>query len=286
MLAFTEIDCSSGLQKHYFASIDTNGFFLREYIIDEDPSAPISTNNRPLRSNFYGENARSFWNIDAALEINKADRLDKTPNVCQLGARTSAGLIRTVLNLGLSGLLAERGSFVWSGTNFTFRPLAGVTIRNAKTGLLITNPPGRIVVENGLVVKMIAHGETINYQYSTNSSVPSGLPTEVILGKSPTECRKIFLIEELAYRQPSDPVPDFDPQARFSSTNVATVFLITNGIRNPLDGPSGRIAALVPGARLNQKQGDAIVARVFFFSAAILTPFLIYFLLKRSGASK
>jgi hypothetical protein len=290
-MRFSEIDCKSGNQRHYVAAVDTNGFFLREYNLDEDPLSLISTDNVPQISDFYGQNGNVCWNIDAALEINESDKSDTTASFCQLGARTSKALIETILNLGVSGLFAQRGSFVWNETNstlFFFRPPAGVTVKRVKDGLILTNLPGSIDIENGFVVKMslYAHGVVACYEYATNSHVPFGIPTKIIQGVSVSQCRKIYLLEELQYKQPDDPAISFNPEAKFFSTNVATIVLITNGTRRVLYTASQRLIPPLLNSSTDRVQKNQSLARSLVMAVILITPVLLFCILRRKTVDK
>jgi hypothetical protein len=287
-LHFTEVDCQTGNHRHFFAAVDTNGFFLREYNLAEDPADKISLNRPPQSSDFYGKYGNTCWNIDAALEINKTDISDPTVNYCQLGAKTSKSLIDTVLNLGASGFTVKNGSFEWDHTNstrFTIQPLNGVTITRQQDGLIMRRLPGRIWVTNGLVVKMGTVVGLAFYEYATNLPVPFGIPTKITCGKSVSDCDRIYLIEELQLGHVDNPQDVFNPETKFISTNMASIVLIKNGVRQVLFRATERLTPPpIESIKIVHKKGNNV--RLLVVGVMIGTSVILFLLLRSSRNQK
>jgi hypothetical protein len=280
-LRFTTIDCHTGNQNHYYAEIGTNGFFLREYDLNEDPTTPISIENRPKNSNFYGENNDCFWEIDSGLEINKSYKSNSVANVCTLGVKTSKNIINTLRNFGISSFTAKRGTIKWNETNstlFTFHIADGVTVKRLSDQATLTNLPGSIVIENGVIQKMNAFNKVIYYEYSTNSNVPFGIPIKIILGKNASQCSEIFLIEELQYGSVGGFDKAFDPESKFLSTNMATIVVLSNGKRSVLYNSSQKFTP----TNHNSEDFHIEKPQIRFFVVGISTGLaVIFFLLYR-----
>ena len=281
-LRFTEITCQTGNQRHYFAAIDTNGFFLKEYNLTSDPTAPISLDNLPQNSNFYGRNRKCCWNIDGALEINESSDSDRVVNACQLGVKDAKNTLDTILNLGMAGRSIKQGSFVWSGTNglyFTAQIADGVTFTRRKNGVdtKMTNIAGCIILTNGYVSRITSSITIINYEYATNSQIPNYIPSKIIIGKSNIH-NKIYLIDELKYGHVDNFKSPFDPENQFAATNIATVFFITNGERRTLYNPHPQLPRQ---AAARTQQNNKIAVRLFVIGILLSTP-LVFFLIVRA----
>jgi hypothetical protein len=90
---------------------------------------------------------------------------------------------------------------------------------------------GLIVVKKGSVTRLGTMGETIDYEYATNASIPLGIPSKITIGKGWFGYQGIFLIEELVYGHQDEPHIAFNPESKYVSPDLPRVNWITNGQR-------------------------------------------------------
>jgi RNA polymerase sigma factor (sigma-70 family) len=238
LLRFSEIEGRNGVQRYYLAVVDGDDFFLREYRSTEDPYALISTNNwiqqnGQFQGRCLGRFRNQCWYINGPY-ITKSFLSDPVVNVCQLEMKTARYTIDSVLNLGALAYTVKRGSFAWNPTNssrFTVGLAADVRVKQVKLGheIELTNLWGHIVVKDGLVTKMYLLGGPIDYEYATNSSIPFGIPTKIMVGKRWFGYDRIFIIEQLVYGRIDDPQNAFSPESKYVSPDIPTIDCFTNG---------------------------------------------------------
>jgi hypothetical protein len=233
-LWYTEIDCATGRQRQFFAAIDTNGFFLREYILAENPTEPITLTNIPQSPNFHGRNGDISWQINGT-QISEANKSDPIPNIYNLGSDSAEEALAAVLNFGVPSV--QRGTFVWkNATSFNAQLVTNMVLTNIKTGKKLTKVDGYIGTNNGYISELHVFGGTAHYEYATNSALPFGVPSKILIGKNNSECGKIYLINKLAYGHAEESEHVFSPEAKFVSTNIITLVFVTNGNRHIVYG--------------------------------------------------
>ena len=239
-LRYTEIDCASGRQRQFFAAIDTNGFFLREFTSVENPTEKITLTNIPQSSNFHGRNGDVSWQINGT-QITKANKYDRVSNVYNLGSDTSKRDLTTLLNFGIPSIIVRHGTFVWGNlTNingqlintFSAQLAPKVKMIRERDGAKLTNVDGYIVIRDGFVSELHAMDGTVHFEYATNAALPLGVPSKILIGKNNSECQTIYLINELLYGHAEKSQHLFSPEAKFLSTNIiASIVFVTNGSR-------------------------------------------------------
>ena len=220
-LWYTEVDCATGKQSQFFAAVDTNGFFLREYTSAEDPTKPISLNEIPQSSNFHGRNGDVSWQINGT-QISEANKSDPIPNIYSLGSDSAERTLTTVLNFGVPSV--QRGTFVWRNTTrfraFSAQLAPNIEMTETRTGKKLTRVDGYIGTSNGFVSELHVFGGTAHYEYATNSALPFGVPSKILIGNNNSECAKIYLINKLVYGHAEESQRLFSPEAKFISTNI------------------------------------------------------------------
>lgn len=231
-LRFTVIPCKNGDQRKYIAAVDHENFFIREYGVGENTAELINTNNRP-RHLFFGRFGDEYWQI-MELEITKTSATNAKVNVYQANAEVFKGMINNVLNLGVRNV--KPGSFIWKGTSrdgkksgFEAALNDTVELRNSK-GTSLKTLPGYMTISDGVVSQLYGFGN-VKYEYASNSSIPEGLPTKIIIGNSASDCDDIYVIEELVYGKSDDPAKLFKPENKFVSTNIVSIVFVANETR-------------------------------------------------------
>jgi RNA polymerase sigma factor (sigma-70 family) len=239
-LRFTEIVAGDkGGARHFLAAVDGDNFFLREYRLDEDPNALISTSSWLRGNSFRGRYIVRFrdrcWDINGPF-ITESSVSDPVVNVCQLEARTARATIDSVLNLGVSAWTVKRGSFAWNNTNstrFTVGLASNVSFTR-RDGLVRTNVGGYIVAKAGLVTRLETLGAHVVYEYATNSLVPFGIPSKITVGRrwlGLFGSQRTFRIKELVYGHTDNPQITFSPESKYDSPDIPRIVMIKKGQR-------------------------------------------------------
>ena len=67
-------------------------------------------------------------------------------------------------------------------------------------------------------------GISAEYEYATNTLVPLGIPTKIMVGRHWFSYSKIILIEELVYGHTDDPQNTFNAEAKYESPKLPTMY--------------------------------------------------------------
>lgn len=223
-ILYSEASCNNTLIRSFHAACCRDSFFLRQLTGFENIDLPVSFTNRNKSPLYVGRLGDTRWQIagyDLSLAVQAVpDKADPITGMSDAMKVMFGGM------LCLGSQHVQPGTFVWNGNKFTAQATEFAKNFGYKQF------EGEIIVESGLVSKMIVKGSGMwKYTYSNQSTnIPFGLPAEIIELGSDEKCQAKIVVQEMA---PGDPLNEpmlFDPKNRIDPT-IAIVHIYSNNVQ-------------------------------------------------------
>jgi hypothetical protein len=275
-LVFTKISARTGETHHYAAAVDGPHFVMREYAVEENIDAPLSSTNMPqIPNSFLGRSANFNWSI-TGLQITESPISDPAGSATRSQVDSSRRMLDEVLRLGAPDLV-EWSTVQWGNGTFS-ASLAGNVSAKAN-GRPVKALPGAITVTNG-VVDSLRCVTRVRYEYEPKSSLPRGIPKRISICTAPQwQVDTVYVVQQMVYGQAGELAPLFDPEAYVADPKGSSVIMVNRGHRSALRG-TDQLGLVGDGGMRNKR--NAAAGR-FVLAAVVLALPVALVLLSRSA---